>query len=91
MNEVFQEFLRRFVIVYIDNILIYSRKPGRPLPPRCAGPPEASAVPSVPQTREMQVPSPHGAVPGIHHQEGRYPDGPGEGNSCGRMADSPDD
>ncbi|KAL0151898.1 hypothetical protein M9458_052790 [Cirrhinus mrigala] len=30
MNEVFREFLHRFVIVYIDNILIYSRNMAEP-------------------------------------------------------------
>ncbi len=38
INEVFREFLHQFVIVYIDNILIYSRKPGQTSPPRHAGP-----------------------------------------------------
>lgn len=64
-------------------------EPGRPSPPRSAGPPKAPSVPSVPKAREMRVPSAHGAVPRLHHWRGGYPNGRGEGNSSYGVADSP--
>ncbi len=53
MNEVIQEFLHRFVTVYIDDIL---PKPGQTLSPCEAGPPETQTAPSLPETGEVRIP-----------------------------------
>ncbi len=86
MNEVFREFLQRCVIVYSDNILIYSRNRAVHRPTRQAGPSEAPTVSSLPEAREMRFPSTHHAVPRLCHQSRGYPDGPREGESSQGMA-----
>ncbi len=50
MNEVFREFLHKFVIVYIDDILIYSLNLAEH---RDAGPSAAQRTPSVSEVGEM--------------------------------------
>ncbi len=75
MNEVFRVFLHRFVIVYIDDILIYSRN----LAEHCH-----HVTQVLRQLRkhhlylklEVWVPPPHGSVPRLHPQCGWDPDRP---------------
>ncbi len=78
MNEVFWEFLHRYVIVYIGVILIYS---GQTSPPCEAGPQTTQEAPPLPEVRKMWVLPFHRAVPWhTCHQPWMCPGGPGDGS-----------
>ncbi len=49
MNKVFKEFFYQFIIVYIDNILIYCQTS----PPRQAGPGKTPETPPLPEAPEV--------------------------------------
>lgn len=55
MYEVFREFLHKFVLIYIDDILIYSPEPGQTSPLHHAGPTTSQETPSLPEARELLV------------------------------------
>ncbi|KAL0162387.1 hypothetical protein M9458_041783, partial [Cirrhinus mrigala] len=78
MNEIFRDMLNRFVIIYIDDILIYSPNlkehhhhvTRTPMPARTS---------PVPERREMGVPQDYHTLPRLCDHTRRRPDGPEEG------------
>ncbi|KAL0196731.1 hypothetical protein M9458_005271, partial [Cirrhinus mrigala] len=78
MNEVFREFLHQFVIVYIDDILIYSRNMAE----------HRQHVQQVLHKLREQRLSQVGeiTIPGLRHLGRGRADGPGEGDSYPKLA-----
>ncbi len=81
MNEVFREFLHRFVIVYMHDILIYSRNLAEHRNHVMQVLHQTQETPPLPEAWEFWVPPPHGPVHRLHPQCGWDPDGPWEGPS----------
>ncbi len=90
MHEVLREYLHRFVLVYIDDILIYSRSLAEHRHPRCGGPPTPTTISALPQSRKMFFPSSLSTVPWISYRQQWHPDGRGEGGSHQDLASTID-
>ncbi len=67
MHKVLREYLHRFVLVYIDDILLIYSEPG--LPPRCEGPSTSAAAPPLPGS--VQILGFHIESSGIRMDEGK--------------------
>lgn len=81
MHKVLREFLHTFVLVYIDDILVYSRSMAEHRHQVCRGPEMPERIPPVPQSEKVLFPPSLSALPWIQHQLQWYPDGQGEDNS----------
>lgn len=85
INDVLRDFLQRFVFVYLDDILIFSRGAPGACPPSFA---TSTGDQALRQSREVWISGQKGEFFGFHHQGRSSEDGPWEGKSCSRVAKS---
>ncbi len=91
MNDIFRNMLDRWVIVHIDDILIYSNTRAEHIHHvRSVLKYQSHAISTLRQGGKVQDPSDQHLIPRIHYQPGGSDNGREEGKGRSRMAKAPD-